>query len=136
MSEPVTGRCACGAIHYRITTRIRQAVNCHCSMCRRHNGAAFTSYAVLPGKYFELLDNRHKLTDYGFSERVHKHFCSICGTPLFNTNTRFPDYRMVFLGTLDQAGEVTPNANIFCSSQLGWVREIDAIPNFDEAFGD
>jgi len=136
MSQHHQGRCACGAIHYRITTRIRQAVNCHCSMCRRHNGAAFSSYAVVPEKFFEIDDAEGKLANYPFSERVHKHFCSTCGTPIYNTNSRYAKYLMVFLATLDEPQQIVPNANIFCSNRLDWTGAVDAIDSYPEAFGE
>ncbi len=134
MSESLTGRCACGAISYTIGTRIRQAVNCHCSMCRRHNGSAFSSYAVVPDKYFELSDPDGALSGYGFSERVKKHFCARCGTPLFNQNGRYPNYSMIYLGTLDEPERVTIKANIHCASALDWVSEVDAINSYPEDF--
>jgi len=136
MSEPLTGQCACGAIHYQIHTRIRQAVNCHCNMCRTHNGTAFSSYGVVPESRFELQDAENLLSGYGFSDRVRKHFCSRCGTPLYNTNSRYEKYLMIFLGTLKESREVVPNANIYCSSQLDWVKAIDAIDDYPEAFGE
>ncbi|TYO99015.1 hypothetical protein EDC39_104139 [Geothermobacter ehrlichii] len=136
MSEPLTGRCACGAVSYTLRRRPRSVVNCHCSMCRRHNGAAFSSYAVIPERFFELQDARGALAGYGYSERVHKHFCRHCGTPLFNTNSRYPQFRMLFLGTLDTPQTLRPTANIFCSSQLDWVRGIDAITSYPEVLGE
>ena len=134
MADEYSGQCAYGAIRYRIGTNIRQAVNCHCNMCRKHNGSVFSSYAVIPAGRFQVEDPDRKLGGYDYSERVRKHFCTHCGTPLFNTNTLYEKYRMIFLGTLDQAAQVVPNANIYCSSQLDWVKSIDEISNFPDEF--
>ncbi len=136
MSGQLSGRCACGAVSYTLRRRPRSVVNCHCTMCRRHNGSAFSSYIVLPERFLALRDDGEAIASFGYSKRVRKHFCRRCGTPLFNTNSRYPQFRMLFLGTLDTPEALPPTANIYCSSQLGWVSEIDAIPSFDEAFGE
>ena len=35
----INGACMCGAIRYEIDGPLRDAGNCHCSMCRRAHGA-------------------------------------------------------------------------------------------------
>ena len=37
------GSCLCGGVRYEITGPLSGALNCHCSMCRKAQGAAFRS---------------------------------------------------------------------------------------------
>jgi hypothetical protein len=38
------GRCLCGRVRYEIPGEIYSVVHCHCSMCRKHHGAAFATW--------------------------------------------------------------------------------------------
>ncbi len=43
----IKGKCLCGKVRYEITGRLYNVSHCHCSMYRRHHGAAFTSMLVV-----------------------------------------------------------------------------------------
>lgn len=49
----IHGSCLCGGIKYRITGPLTGARNCHCSMCRKAQGAAFRSRASVKAADFE-----------------------------------------------------------------------------------
>jgi len=40
----VPGACRCGAIRYQILLPTLESVHCHCTRCRRWNGAAYTTW--------------------------------------------------------------------------------------------
>jgi len=135
MSQEYTGGCDCGAVTYRITGPVRMAVNCHCSACRRRNGAAFSTYCVAPEEAFEIVRGEESLTSYAASEVGSKHFCSQCGTPVFNVNARYPGVCMVHYGTLAEHGQVGPRFNIFCESKLEWVDGVSALRSYQRERG-
>lgn len=121
-----TGSCVCGEITYRLNSDIGNIVNCHCSFCRSHSGAAFSSYVVLSHASLEITNGEESLSDY----QVHggkKHFCSQCGTPIFNLNDNYPGVCMMYLGTLDDPDSIVPKMNIWFENRLGWIEDIDAI---------
>ncbi len=41
----ISGACLCGKVRYEVSGRLFDASHCHCSMCRRHHGAIFATYA-------------------------------------------------------------------------------------------
>ncbi len=43
----IAGACLCGAVRYEINGQLRDAGNCHCSMCRKAHGAGFATYASI-----------------------------------------------------------------------------------------
>jgi hypothetical protein len=98
--EPRKGACICGAVNYRLNADIRNIVNCHCNFCRAHSGAAFSTYAALPHAALEITKGADALGKYQVDDGQ-KHFCSHCGTPIFNLNAQYPGACMIYFGTLD-----------------------------------
>ena len=42
------GRCLCGALRYQIDGPFVDMLHCHCSMCRKHHGTPFATWAAAP----------------------------------------------------------------------------------------
>jgi len=128
------GSCICGVVKYRLNSEIMNIVNCHCNFCRSHSGAAFSTYAVLPFESFEITSGKEKLNNFKVHEGK-KHFCSVCGTPIFNIVRRYPGACMVYYGTLDSANNITPRFNIWCENKLDWVDSISSIQSVEQGVG-
>jgi hypothetical protein len=123
-----TGSCLCGEVTYKLNSEIVNVVNCHCNFCRSHSGAAFSTYAALPYSSFEITKGREKISSFAV-EKGKKHFCSACGTPLFNLNEKYPGACMIYFGTLTKPQEIIPKVNIWCESKLGWVDSLSSVPS-------
>lgn len=122
------GQCKCGAVRYSVTAKLNRLVNCHCKRCREMNGTAFSSYVVVKSEDFALSQGEHLLQSFAVTERIKKHFCSNCGTPVYNSNpVRYPGLTMLYLGLLKDANELQPTINIFCESKLDWVDTLSLI---------
>lgn len=116
----LTGSCNCGEAVYKVFGAVKKIVNCHCTLCRKMNGAAFSTYVIVLENEFQMISGNlrtHKVSTY-----ASKHFCGNCGTPIYNTNPKLEGLIILHLGSLDCALEITPEVNIFCDSQLGWVQ--------------
>ncbi len=75
-----TGGCHCGAVRYRVTIALGEAVTCNCSICSK-TGAVL---AFAPASQFTLVQGADALTDYQFGKkRIHHLFCSRCGVRSF-----------------------------------------------------
>lgn len=98
--------------------------------------AAVLSQVTLWSGRDALKLSREKKTFHPFilEESVTKHFCRHCGTPLFNSNKRYPGHRMVAVGSLDDPTVVTPTANIHCDSQLSWVTLDEQLQKFPQDY--
>lgn len=121
MSDTMKGSCKCGLIRFTLNPEKHSVVNCHCHDCRKLNGGAFSTYVAVADGHFRLVEGQDKLTRYVVSEKVTKHFCGVCGTPIFNQSTVYPGLTIVPLGALDDTGDFRPGVNIFCDSKLSWV---------------
>lgn len=130
----ITGSCFCKAVQYGIRSEVSMAVNCHCNDCKKAGGGAFSSLVVVRKNRFEIVSGEEHLSHFQLGERVTKHFCKYCGTPIFNRNKRYPSHCMVAIGSLDDPKLVTPTANIHCDSQLDWVTLDERMQNFPQDY--
>lgn len=127
----VNGRCYCGAVAYVVNGDVKYLVNCHCTMCRRMNGAAFSSYAIVNRTDFSIKQGREALRQYAVTDTAIKHYCAECGSPLFNTNIeKYGDHAMLYLGTLRGAGELPEPVNIFHEDRLAWTDSVAGLTGF------
>lgn len=57
-TDPLTGSCLCGAVRYAISGGFAFIGNCHCSICRKANGAAFATWGILAETLMLFVGNR------------------------------------------------------------------------------
>ena len=125
-----SGSCGCGAVTYKLNSGILHVVNCHCNMCRNHNGGSFSTYAVLPAESIEITSGNEFIQQYKANYGI-KRFCEKCGTPLFNESAKYPGVWMLFVGTLNSPENVVPKINVWYENKLTWVdtlADIKSIP--------
>lgn len=128
------GSCGCNAVKFKLNAVPKKVVNCHCCFCRKHNGAAFSTYVVVAEADLEMTDGQEYVAVFEWYENGYKHFCRQCGTPLYARNALYPGLCMVQIGTIEAACELTPAANIYCESALAWVSNISKIHSFEQGF--
>lgn len=101
------GQCHCGAVRYEIPSKTKHRAVCHCSDCRRHSGAPFVAWALVPRERATI---EGQTCEYASSEHGRRYFCRQCGTALFYTNeVIFPGLIDVQTGTLDHPDTLPPD---------------------------
>ncbi|HXH72165.1 MAG TPA: GFA family protein [Mariprofundaceae bacterium] len=133
MSGKLSGTCDCGAVRYEIEGPVKLVVNCHCHACRKRNGASFSTYCVVPQTSLTVMQGQERIGIYDSETIGRKHFCSQCGTPLYNLNNRYPDFYMVHYGTVSEHAGLAPRYNIYCESKLPWVDGVEKLRSFAQA---
>jgi len=128
----ISGSCFCNAVQFKLNSAPQGVVNCHCNFCRKHSGAAFSTYAVMPEAALEITAGQDFISAFQFKENAHKHFCKQCGSPLFNKNARYPGFCMIYLGGITEPLSIVPTANIYCESRLDWVPRLGEIRDFPQ----
>lgn len=130
----IKGTCSCNSINFEIdATTIVKTVNCHCSLCRKMNGSAFSSYVAIKESGYKLISGQNNIANYRRSQNATKSFCHICGTPIYNSNpTQYPGLKILYLGTLENTEQISIDANIFCDTQLDWIKQLTKIPSFKQ----
>jgi hypothetical protein len=87
------------------------------------NGSAFSSYAVIPYSALEIV-GKSDLAAYPVTQRATKHYCSRCGTPLFNLNSKYAGACTLYLGTIEGSDDYSPALNVYCENMLSWLENV------------
>jgi hypothetical protein len=126
----LTGRCACGAIRYRLLERPYDTGWCHCRVCQRVSGSAgmvFTTVAKGAYRIEQGTDKIGRFPSTSFGERT---FCRDCGAPLTIHVDHQPDEIDIAVGSLDDPNAVTPGFHLFVKEAPGWMAMTDDLPRF------
>jgi hypothetical protein len=123
MTDSLEGRCACGAVRYRLASLPMFVHCCHCLDCQRQTGSAFVLNAIIEADRIELLAGAPVPvtvpTDSGRPHEIYR--CPTCQTAMWSDYGRRPNYRFVRIGTLDQPASLAPDVHIFVRSKQPWI---------------
>ena len=126
------GRCACGAVRYRLTAEPLFVHCCHCLNCQRQTGSAFVINALIEKDNLALLGGAPVAVevprDDGSKQKIMR--CPSCQIALWSFYTR-PDVVFVRAGTLETPSSVEPDVHIFTRSKLSWVTLPASTPAFE-----
>ncbi len=124
------GGCLCGSVRYEIRAPLGTAEHCHCSMCRKAHGAAFSTNALVATEALVVTSGVEFISKYQSSTNRKKCFCSKCGSQLFIRRLDKPAFTVVTLGTIDDDPQVRPERHVFVASKAPWHDIADALPRF------
>jgi hypothetical protein len=125
------GRCLCGALRYEADPPFPFMVNCHCSMCRKHHGAAFATLVAVPPAAFHWLSGEANVGVYASSAHAERAFCRVCGSVAPHLLPALGQI-IVPAGNLEGDLGVTPQLHIFTGSRAPWYEITDALPRSEE----
>jgi hypothetical protein len=120
-TDPVAGGCLCGAVRFVASGDPTFALNCHCRVCQRITGSAYTPVAAYPTarvsvtgviKYYE------RRGDSG--RKVWEGFCPECGSRLTGRAETMPGLLLVQAGAYDDPTLFRPTMNIFTRDIPHW----------------
>ena len=125
------GHCLCGALRYQIDGPFVDMLHCHCSMCRKHHGTPFATWAAAPIAGFRWLTDTSSLATYRSSERGHREFCRICGSvaPMVEESLGMV---IAPAGNLEGDPGIRPTKHMFVGSKAGWYEITDDLPQHEE----
>ena len=125
------GRCLCGALRYEIDGPIVDLVHCHCSMCRKHHGTPFATWAAAPAAGFRWVGDTSTLASYRSSENGHRDFCSVCGS-VAPMPVEAHGIVIAPAGNLDGDLGAQPSKHMFVGSKASWYEITDGLPQHEE----
>lgn len=132
--NPLTGRCACGAVRFQVTEPFQSAGYCHCHRCQRRSGVPFTFNALVAPSGFELLSGAEELSHWQPEDGGRrKSFCRHCGGHVFGGDPDDDPVVAIRLGTLDGDPEIEPSWRTWVSAAPAWAPiPDDGLPRFPE----
>ena len=129
----ITGQCRCGACRYEIATdRLQPVYACHCHICQRASGSAFSVQALVAEDALSVsgpIIVREITTENRVSVQ---RFCGECLARVYNTNSRRPGIAVIRAGTLDRSEDLECRAHIFTAYKQAWVALPDTVPQWPE----
>jgi len=128
------GQCLCGNIKYEVDTIKDQMGHCHCSMCRKFHGAAFSTFAEADVNDFRWVKGEDYLKSYVANNGSIRQFCQNCGSSMtFSASKETSGLIEFSLGTLDSDIDIFPDAHIYTNSKANWVVITDELPQHKNA---
>ncbi len=120
-AETHSGSCLCQSCSYRIEGGIEPAGVCHCEDCRKVTGSPFgVSFRVLKDQF--SIEGRTasytKASDSG--TMLTRHFCPLCGSPLYTESASHSEAVYVKAGTLDQPAAIRIERQAWMASRVDW----------------
>ncbi len=121
MTNPIYGRCLCGAVEYEILCKPVFSANCHCRDCQRSSGGAYAP-VMLVKKDMVKIQGEIKFHDVKADSGLvnSRGFCPECGSQLFEKLESMPHFVTIKAGTLDQPELFEPKLDFYTSSAQPW----------------
>jgi hypothetical protein len=124
------GACLCGALQYELAQPFAMMMHCHCSMCRKHHGAAFATFVAAPFAAFDWIAGADAVAEYQSSEHGVRSHCRHCGSV---APTLMPEagFAIAPAGNLEGDLGIRPQMHAFVGSKAPWYTIADALPQHD-----
>lgn len=127
----IAGSCFCGDNQFEITKPAVDTHHCHCSICRRLQGAAFVTLSIFPKAGFRWVKGGD-LQTFSSSDKVHRNRCKNCGSPLTIDLDAFPDLVAVSRANLEAGANPGHPENTlrhaFWPDRVSWLEINDGLP--------
>jgi hypothetical protein len=121
------GACLCGTVQYEFTEAFQMMMHCHCSMCRKHHGAAFSTFVAGPSSGFRWLAGEDTIAKYQSSEHGVRSYCRQCASvaPMV-----LPDAGVAIAAAGNLEGDLglRPQGHMFVDSKAAWYTITDSLP--------
>jgi hypothetical protein len=114
-------------VRYQIDEPFVMMAHCHCSMCRKHHGAAFATFAGAQLGGFRWQSGKDDCVPYQSSAQGLRSFCRTCGsvTPMLLEGMGMA---VVPAGNLQGDPGIRPQMHIFVGSKAPWYAITDTAP--------
>jgi hypothetical protein len=133
MDAKLRGGCLCGTVRYELSAGPQAVTHCHCSMCRKHHGAAFATHGSVRRTEHAFTQGGDVLRSFRATPQVTRTFCSLCGSPLlWHIAGKYEDWLSIPLGTLDTLFVPTYQKHIHVGSKASWFEITDGWPQHAE----
>jgi hypothetical protein len=135
MPVPYEGKCACGAIRYRINAEPLTYYICHCTDCQKLSGSAYGLSMPILKETLEVLSGTPEQGRFETSVGKIKtlHHCGNCFTRLWADPPDLPEVVLIRPGAIENPEGLVPVAHTFTDSAQAWVTIPDDALSFAQA---
>ena len=126
MTKEITGSCLCGGVTFRVTSKLRPVIACHCQQCRKTSGHHVAATSALR----DNVEISGDLTWYRASDTARRAFCPTCGSNLFWDGPG--SHLSIFAGTLDAPTGLRIAGHIYCADKGDYYDLTDDLPKAEQ----
>ena len=128
------GSCLCEAILFEVSAFEKNIGHCHCTMCQKFHGAAFSTFAEVKIENLLCLQGTECIKSYTAPNKTIRKFCGECGSSLFFSSPFNEKAKTieVALTCLNSSDGLQPNAHIYMHSKVPWLSINDDLPKYKE----
>ena len=127
----IRGSCLCGDVVFCIDGPLELQSHCHCSMCRKAHGTAYSTHVSARPDQFAWLQGSKMLTPFESSPGAFREFCRRCGTHLLVHGQTGGGILAIPAGTLDGNPPLTIVGHMFARDRVSWFRIMDDHPQHE-----
>ncbi|MFT6408452.1 MAG: hypothetical protein ACJAQ6_001871 [Arenicella sp.] len=127
---PYQGQCLCGDIQNEADQVADKMGHCHCSMCRKFHGAAFSTFGSAANKDFRWLSGENLLQTFVADNGTKRKFCSQCGSSLIFESAEGNGLVEFSLASLGTSPALSPDAHVYMSTKVDWLTIDDDLPKY------
>ncbi|MBY0276338.1 GFA family protein [Candidatus Binatia bacterium] len=122
--------CLCGDVVWEGSGPGELVHHCHCGICRKISGTAFTTMGGVPASSFRFVRGGDGIRRFRSSPGSERCFCGRCGSTV--PGEAFGDTVFVPFGNVEGDPGGRPVAHIFVASKAPWYElPDDGLPRFD-----
>ncbi|MEW6990947.1 GFA family protein [Colwelliaceae bacterium 6441] len=124
--------CLCGKISIVVDEFLPVIGHCHCTMCRKFHGAAFSTFVEVEVNKIHFLSGEDYISCYQAENETVRKFCRCCGSSLlFESNyNRQANTLEIALAAFDTHVPVSPDAHIYVESKVEWLTINDDLAHY------
>ena len=133
LALPMDGGCNCGEVRYRLAKAPLTAYICHCHLCQKRTGSAFSLALIVPADGVEITAGEPRRTERTLPNGLVNttSICGACFSRLF-THRRGAPTITLRAGTLDDTSQIRPVAQFWTTSAQPWAVVQSDILSYDE----
>lgn len=116
------GSCLCGAVMFYLASEPKAVTHCHCRMCQKQHGAAFSTYASIPKTDLVYVLGKNVLTAFSSSNYVIRKFCCRCGSNVeWSSSERYSEWVSIPITLLDTPFIPKTLKSVHMESRVCWL---------------
>jgi hypothetical protein len=130
-AKAIPGSCLCGVFRFEVLGSLADVNLCHCDICRRANGTAFSANCPVPVERFKALTDYSTIAEYSSSPGAWRAFCKNCGSPVYARKDSDAGVIRLRLGSLDRTASANIVSHVWVGSKANWDRISDDLPCYE-----
>lgn len=129
-----TAQCLCGGITFRIDGELAPIQICHCSQCRRAQGAAFAANIPVEASAVHFDSGTELMSAFEATPGKQRVFCRRCGSPLYSARDSLPGVLRLRAGLINEPLATRPGFHAHVASKANWYDILDDLPQHPQGF--